>query len=138
MQDSEKRIAEKPSVTSKFKGVEYIGLVGSDVALDSYDNHKWLSTFMRGIKISKEYEKHTLGGIMAIPVESFIIGARANNSISILNSMLGTRTIINTIKTDYLYLSSTKVREAIKNQSSIIDMVNPKVKDIIYKYKLYY
>lgn len=104
---------------TKLFGTEYIGIIGSDTALETSKDLKKLSIFMRGIQIAEKYKEHTIGGIIAIPVQSFIITLRAGDSIDSLKGVFSDRPIIKTISTDYIDLSSTKVRKIIKNGSDL-------------------
>ena len=138
MKSDESLVAGKPSVKTKFLGTEYIGVIGSDTALDISKDPKKLSVFMRGIQISEKYKEHTIGGIIAIPVTSFIVSVRVGDSIESLKGLFSDRPIIATIPTDYINLSSTKVRRFIKS-GGVLDenFVSRGVKEIIEKCGLY-
>ncbi len=138
MQRDTALVAEKPSVTTRIPGAEYIGIVGSDAALDTSKDLKKLSVFMKGVQIPEKYNEHTIGGIIAIPVQRFIVSLRAGDLLDCLQGVFAGRPIMSVIPTDYLELSSTKVRKVIKS-GDIPDesLVRQKVKEIIQKYNLY-
>lgn len=138
MKRDESLVAGKPSVKTKLIGTEYIGVIGSDTALETSKDLKKLSVFMRGIQIPEKYKEHTIGGIIAIPVQSFIVSIRAGDSIDSLKGVFSDRPIVKTISTDYIDLSSTKVRKIIKNGSDLDKgFVSQGVNEIIKKYNLY-
>jgi nicotinic acid mononucleotide adenylyltransferase len=111
MKSDESLVAGKPSVKTTLVGTEYIGIIGSDTALETSKDLKKLSVFMRGIEMPEKYKEHTIGGIIAIPVKGFIVSLRAGDSIDSLKGIFSDRPIIKTISTDYIDLSSTKVRQ---------------------------
>jgi cytidyltransferase-like protein len=138
MKSDESLVAGKPSVKTKLFGTEYIGVIGSDTALETSKDLKKSSVFMGGIQIPEKYKEHTIGGIIAIPVQSFIVSLRAGDSIDSLKGVFSDCPIIKTISTDYIDLSSTKVRKIIKNGGALDDsFVSQGVKEIIEKYGLY-
>lgn len=138
MKSDESLVAGKPSVKTTLVGTEYIGIIGSDTALETSKDLKKLSVFMRGIEMPEKYKEHTIGGIIAIPVKGFIVSLRAGDSIDSLKGIFSDRPIIKTISTDYIDLSSTKVRQMIKN-GGVLDegFVSQGVNEIIKKYDLY-
>lgn len=130
-------IADKPAVKSKFSGTEYLGIIGSDCALDTSDAKK-LSVFMRGIKIPEKYKAHTIGAVIALPANGFVVGLRNEDSLDKLNGTFSERPIIATVVSeDFNNISSTKVRKAIKEGTSVNDLINPAVQEIISKHRLY-
>ena len=138
MKSDESLVAGKPSVKTTLVGTEYIGIIGSDTALETSKDLKKLSVFMRGIKMPEKYKEHTIGGIIAIPVKGFIVSLRTGDSIDSLKGIFSDRPIIKTISTNYIDLSSTKVRQMIKN-GGVLDegFVSQGVNEIIKKYDLY-
>lgn len=138
MKSDESLVAGKPSVKTAILGTEYIGVIGSDTALETSKNSKKLSVFMRGIQVPNKYQEHTIGGLIAIPAKSFIVTLRSGDSIDSLKGVLSDRPIVKTISTNYIDLSSTKVRKVIKNGGALDDgFVGRRVKEIIEKYSLY-
>ena len=94
MTDSSQVISGKSGVKSSIKGVEYIGILGSDAAINMASDEKKLSVFMRGIKIPKKYYENTIGGIMALPVNKFIVSLRKGDNIDALDGKIGERKIV--------------------------------------------
>ena len=138
MEDSEDQdLGGKPSVKSKIVGMEYVGMVGSDSAIEGSKNIKWLSIFMQGIKIPERYKENTIGGIMAIPVSSFIVGLRAGDSLDFLNGKIGDRPIIRVIDAKQKGNSSTQIRTRLKSKIPVSDLLNSEVEKIINQYNLY-
>lgn len=135
--ESDLLIADKPTVKSKFSGTEYIGIIGSDHALDTADAKK-LSVFMQGIKIPEKYKAHSAGAVIALPASYFVVGLRAEDSLDELNGTFSGRPIIAAIASQNVNnISSTKIRKAIREGTSINDLVCPAVQEIISKYRLY-
>ncbi|MCC2646399.1 MAG: hypothetical protein K0R02_464 [Rickettsiaceae bacterium] len=120
-------------VKSVFSGLEFIGVIGSDTALALNNNKSALASFMVASAIPDQYKEHTLGGLMALPVEKFIIVLRGDDNLSLLKGNLGKRVIIKTIRNKKYeqLLSSTLVKKAIKNGEGIDGMVSQSVKEII-------
>lgn len=138
MKRDESLVAGKPSVKTTLIGTKYIGIIGSDTALETSKDLKKLSVFMRGVQIPEKYKEHTIGGIIAIPVQSFIVSIRVGDSIDSLKGVFSDRPVIKTIFTDYIDLSSTKIRKIIKNGSALDKgFVSQGVNEIIKKYNLY-
>lgn len=137
MQEDNQLIAGKSSVKSKIAGVQYIGIIGSDTAFEAKQDSKKLSVFMKGIEVSEKYAHHTIGGIIAIPVQSFIVSLRAGDSLEAFNGKLGDRPIIHTVNTKYPHVSSTKIRTIVKNHGSIDNLVSAGVNEVIAKHTLY-
>jgi nicotinic acid mononucleotide adenylyltransferase len=126
-------------VESKLPMTTYVGIIGSDVALEIVEpeNTKKLSHFLKGERIPKKYREHTIGGVMGIPVESFIIALRDGDSIEALRGFIEERPIIATIFTRYPDVSSTKIKELFKKKESIDSLVSASVKTIIDERRLY-
>jgi len=125
-------------VKPAFAGVKFIGLIGSDTALSLSANKEAASTFMTGIKIITKYEAHTLGGCMALPVDSFFVAMRENDNLTILNGSIHGRRILAVIKNDTEQTtSSTKVKKDLNQGHNINAMLSAPVIEIINKYDLY-
>lgn len=132
------KVKDKTIVKPAFEGVEFIGIVGSDTALSLAPNEKALSTFMTGLQISEKYQTHTLGGLMALPAESFIVTLREGDDLSSLNGKIRDRKILAVIESEQEQtLSSTAVKKALKKGVSITPMVSEPVIEIIKKHGLY-
>ena len=128
----------KPVVKPAFVGMNFIGLIGSDTALLLGSNKEAASTFMAGIEISTKYAAHTLGGCMALPVNSFIVAMRAHDNLASLNGKIYNRAILAVIESDNEQtVSSTKVKKKLKQGHIISTMLSKSVIEIITKYDLY-
>ena len=126
------------TVMPKFKGLEFIGVVGSDTALKLTPDKSSSIAFMSGTVISSEHENHTWGGCIALPVSSFIVSMRAGDDLSTLNGMTGGRKIIETITPkQYNDASSTLVKNLMKNQQSTDKWLSEPVIKIIEENRLY-
>jgi len=127
-------------VEPKYEGSTFIGIIGSDTALAMAkpDAIKARSLFMTGLKIPEKYYNHTLGCLMSLPAESFIVSIRAGETIIELNNQIGDRpiraVIENEVESD---LSSTKTKKEMKEGSPIESMVSPGVAGIIHENGLY-
>jgi cytidyltransferase-related domain len=131
---------DKPRVKPAFDGTSFIGIMGSDNALALATNEKERTAFMSGIQIPKRYENHTLGSIIALPVDSFIVVVRATDDITPLQNKLGDRPFV-TAKApseEPRMLSSTAVRQALKEGKDVSLMVNEHVLKVIKDHKLYF
>ncbi|MFN7710709.1 MAG: nicotinate-nicotinamide nucleotide adenylyltransferase [Holosporales bacterium] len=123
----------KPSIP----GARFFGLIGSDTAFELAKDAKKRDTFMAGMQVPKKYAAHTIGGVIALPAEGFIISLRNDDSIDQLEGKIGDRPIVDSYTTYAPFTSSTKVRAAIKAGKSIEDMVPEEMIAIIEKYNLY-
>lgn len=126
----------KEVVRPAFEGMRFIGIIGSDVALQLHGDA--VSTFMTGVRVDKKYAEHTLGGCMALPVKSFIVAQRESDDLSSLNGKVCDKEIITTIDGgNDRTKSSTAVKRALKNGEAINSMVSDPVIEIIEKHGLY-
>ncbi|MBU4269746.1 hypothetical protein KJ644_02455 [Candidatus Dependentiae bacterium] len=116
---------------------EYIGIIGSDLALSGQKNEKARDEFMSGAIVAQEYKKHTHGCIIALPVKSFVVTIRNGDNIENLNNKIGNRKIIAKIETKFGDISSTKIRNFTKSKKSINSLVSNNTAKIIKEYKLY-
>ena len=130
-------ISGKPAVKSAIEDVKYIGILGSDTAVDTVNDKKKLSVFMRGVKIPEKYHTNTLGGIIALPVSEFIVSLRKGDNIADLDNRIGDRPIIATLKPSDNTASSTKARNKIKHDEDTTSLISPEVINIIEYNKLY-
>lgn len=129
--------AGKQTVKSRIAGVEYIGIIGSDAALDIVGDQEKLLVFMRGIKLSEKHKENTIGGILALPIDRFIVNIRPGDSLQTLQGKIADRPIFATIMANSFDISSTKIRTLLKSKNSIDDFINKEVIDIIIRNKLY-
>lgn len=128
----------KPTVKPAFVETKFIGLIGSDTALSLGANKEAASTFMAGIEIPTKYAAHTLGGCMALPVNSFIVAMRAHDDLTSLNGKVHNREIVAVIESENEQIvSSTRVKKELKQGHNISTMLSKPVIEIITKYGLY-
>jgi nicotinic acid mononucleotide adenylyltransferase len=136
--DESKVINDKPAVKSRILGVEFIGMVGSDTALSLQANDKALSTFMKGIQIPEKYYEQTVGGVIALPVNQFIVSQREGDDLTPLEGKIGDRPIIAVLENKSGHaLSSTAVKKTMNEKQSIDEMVSPSVREIMTREHLY-
>lgn len=82
----------------------FIGILGEDNALGlgkacadplcEQLRRDHLAIYMRGLPIPSQYECHSLGSIMALPVESFVVNLRTRQNLDELDGAIGDRKII--------------------------------------------
>lgn len=119
-----------------FPGTQFIGVIGADTAY--YPDQKAFWYYMRGLKIAEENAKDTLGAIVAIPVEGFILAEREGYDIAALKGRVVDRPIISTIKDESTQaISSTMIKKNIIQQESISELVSSQILRIIQKFDLY-
>lgn len=136
--DPTRQLNNKPTVQPAFVNTQFIGLIGSDVALDLSKNEEALNPFMQGIAIPKKYSEHTIGGIISLPVATFIISQRIGDDLTPLNGMVGNRPILAVIegKTTAQH-SSTAVKKNLQQGLPLTQLVSPAVENIIREKGLY-
>lgn len=130
-------IAGKASVSPAIPNTSFIGILGSDAALKTLQDKKKLSVFMRGIKIPEKYKTHSAGVVIALPVEGFIVQIREAEHANQLNGKIGKKPILATFNINNPGISSTAIREAIRNNEDVSDLVDKEVLNIIKHYHLY-
>ena len=146
--DPSRTINDKPAVKPAFEGTEFIGIIGSDsamgLAIPNQDPKKeqarqrQISYFMRGVQISKKHARGTIGGLIALPVDTFIVAQREGDDFSALKGKVGDRPILATIQSPaHNRASSTQVKKKLKTHKPIDQMVDPAVIKIIHKDRLY-
>lgn len=136
------------STVSPLDEMEFIGLIGSDVALklstpttdikaEDY-RKKWLSVFMKGICIPEKHKESSTGCIMALPVSNFIIGEREGSDISPLQGFIGTRRIIAVYRDSEQALASSSVaKTTLRRNEAVNHLLDQKVISIIKRHNLY-
>lgn len=128
----------KTLVEPAFPGLTFIGIVGSDTAMAIANAPDSLRAFMRGIRVSDKYHNHTIGGLMALPAQSFIVSMRSGDDISSLENNIADRPITEVFTSDNERgLSSTQIRKNIQAGDSIDTMVSPGILKIIEEQGLY-
>jgi nicotinate-nucleotide adenylyltransferase len=133
----EHKVAGKQAVSMKFENTECIGIIGSDTALWVVTDPKYLALFMRGVKIEEKYREHTTGTITALPVTSFIVAMRQDDSLESLGGKIDDRPILTVIETSYATTSSTQIKRRLVSGQSIDDLISPFVLESINKHRLY-
>lgn len=148
--------AKKNPLHFNFGIKEFIGILGSDNALklglpssdpeEEESRKAHLEIYMRGLAIPKEYEEHSLGSVMAIPVAKFIVAIRSEDDIDELNNMIVDRPIIGVFNVDssYLRTSSTEIRRIVSSSERLSEIsgelkhkIHPRVLSLIYDENLY-
>lgn len=128
----------KPLVKIALPGLKFIGVIGSDTALSFHNNPKADRVLLTGIQIPEIFYNHSVGGLMALPGESFIVAIRKDDNISHLENKINNRPIIEFIKSEKSEgLSSTGVKKALHEGKSIDSMVSNGVAKIIKEKGLY-
>lgn len=136
------------TVVPAFKGTQFLGILGSDAALDmtqpqsepEKESHriKKLSVFMNGIPLTEKHAKDTIGGIIALPASGYIIGQRQQDDLSVLKGKMADQPIVGILSHDGTRaVSSTQIRERIKKGQPMADLLHPKVAALIQARKLY-
>lgn len=118
-------------------GSEFVGIIGSDVVREIQSDSKKSRVFMRGVKIPEKHKDTSVGTVMALPVNGFIVVHRAGDDPLDLESHFAGRPILHTFKTPYDELSSTRIRALVKDGKPIVDDVNESVRHIIIENELY-
>jgi len=141
-------IAGKPAVKSAFEDAKFIGIIGSDTArklaiphedaAKERERQKEIGVFMRGIQVTQKHAQDTAGGVIALPVEAFIVAQREGDDLSALKGKVEDRPILATIQSaTHKQVSSTLVKKMLQQQKPIDQMVDPKVRKIIEAERLY-
>lgn len=120
------------------KDINTLGIMGVDVADSLCRDTKKNGIFMRGIPVPEKHRDTTIGAIMAIRADRFIVSTREKENLNHLDGAVVDRKIVAEIKlTQYSNLSSTQVKKRITEQSLHPDMLNPLVYAFITQEKLY-
>ena len=131
-------IARIGSVKPAFKGMYFIGVIGSDTALRLGAHQDSSSPFMTGIQIPEKYKHNTLGGCMALPVKSFIVAMREEDDLSPLRgSVRGKKILVVLEARSERRTSSTAVKKALVHGEPTDSIMSRPVREIIEKYGLY-
>jgi cytidyltransferase-like protein len=121
--------------------VEIVGIIGSDVITEKFFgpdkvlSEKYLKVFMRGIPLAEKHYEDTVGALMALKANSFLVALRGNIDLSYLNGYVHDRPIRAMIQSrDY---SSTEVRNAIKEKRAFEKLLAFPVQAVIKEEGLY-
>jgi cytidyltransferase-like protein len=121
--------------------LEIIGVIGSDVVTESLMgqnkefSEKYRSVFMRGIPLKEKHHEDTVGALMALKANSFLVALRGNIDLSHLEGKIDDRPIRTFIPSKNS--SSTEVRNAIKNDLPFEQFLSFPVQAIIKQEGLY-
>lgn len=121
--------------------LDIIGIIGSDVVTetlmgtDKELSEKCRSVFMRGIPIKEKHYQDTVGALMALKADSFLVALRGNVDLSHLEGHIYDRPIIDFIQSKNN--SSTEVRNAILSKQPFEQFLSFSVQAIIKEEGLY-
>lgn len=79
--------------------ISFVGIIGSDVVLeklmgpDKELNEKYCSIFMRGLPLKEKHYKDTVGALMALRANSFLVALRGEIDLSHLDGKIHDRSI---------------------------------------------
>ncbi|MBP9694718.1 MAG: hypothetical protein KBE16_08430 [Alphaproteobacteria bacterium] len=136
---TEPDVSKNGFVKPVFAGMSFIGIVGSDTALAVAKSEQALSTFMTGNLLTEMHYEHTVGGCMALPVESFFVVMREGDGIKSLEGKIGQKKMAAVVDahSDEKGFSSTKAKKILSEGGSLESMLSEPVIDIIRKHHLY-
>lgn len=121
--------------------IDIIGIIGSDLVTetllgpDKALGEKKLSIFMRGIPLADRYHNDTIGSLMALKANSFLVALRGEIDLSHLDGMIADRPIRAFIQSGTI--SSTQAKLAIQNKHPFAHFFSPEVTEIIMQEELY-
>lgn len=121
-----------------FEGVQFIGMLGSDVVGYLAPNKETSVAYMTGTEIPEEFHAHTFGSCMALPVNEFVVALRKEDDRDAIGSHLHGRKIHAIISVEeWDSLSSTAVKQALSKKKSIDLLISRTVREIIEQHSLY-
>jgi len=121
--------------------VEFIGIIGSDVITenllgpDKTLSDKYLGIFMRGLPLAEKHYEDTIGALMALKADSFLVALRGDVDLSHLHGKVHDRPIRACIQS--MQTSSTQVRKAINSKTDFEHLVAVSVQELIKQQGLY-
>lgn len=121
--------------------LDIIGIIGSDVVTenlmgpDKELSEKYRSVFMRGIPLKEKHYQDTVGALMALKADSFLVALRGNVDLSHLEDRIYDRPIRAFIQSKNN--SSTEVRNAIRNKQPFEQFLSFSVQAIVKQEGLY-
>lgn len=121
--------------------IDVVGIIGSDVVTetlmgpDKEPSEKYRSVFMRGIPLKDKHYEDTVGALMALKANSFLVALRGEIDLSYVDGRIYDRSILAFIPSKDL--SSTEVRNAIKNEEPFEQFLSFPVQTIIKQEGLY-
>ena len=123
------------------RNIEIVGMVGSDfiteqmMGPDPVLAEKYERVFMRGLKLDPKHYEDTIGALMALKASSFLVSCRGDVDLSHLNGYIYDRSIAAQI--DSSDVSSTQVRQAVRDRQPFEHMLSFLVQGIIKEMGLY-
>lgn len=121
--------------------IDIVGIIGSDVVTDTLMgpdkelSEKYRSVFMRGLPLKEKHYEDTIGALMALKANSFVVALRGDINLSDLNGKIYDRSILAFISSKDR--SSTEIRNAIKNKKPFEHLLSLPVEAIIKQESLY-
>ncbi|MDE3055630.1 MAG: adenylyltransferase/cytidyltransferase family protein [Verrucomicrobiota bacterium] len=121
--------------------IDVVGIIGSDVVTetlmgpDKELSEKYRSVFMRGLPLKEKHYEDTVGALMALKANSFLVALRGEIDLSHVDEKIYDRSIRAFIPSKDN--SSTEVRNAIKNQKPFEQFLSFPVQAIIKQEGLY-
>lgn len=112
--------------------MDVIGVIGSDVVLDQIGNDKYNRVFMRGIPLTEKHYHDTIGALMALKADSFLVTLRGDVR---LDDKVRDRPVLAFIQSDTT--SSTEVRNAVKEKGAFEHLLAFTTQAIIKQEGLY-
>ena len=116
-------------------------MIGSDVVTenlmgpDKELSDKYRSVFMRGIPLKEKHYHDTVGALMALKADSFLVALRGDVDLSHLENHIYDRPIRAFIQSKTI--SSTEIRNAIRNKQPFEHLLSFPVQAIIKQEGLY-
>lgn len=133
----ERTVLGKSTVKTIIPDARFVGVVGSDVVIETAKSERKCAVFMEGIKIGNSHKDTSVGTALALPVEEFIVSVRDEDDLLPFEGKFCNRPIIKEIRTPFHDLSATRIRQLVKEHRSIDGLVNEGVKNIIMSHNLY-
>lgn len=121
--------------------IDIIGIIGSDVVTeilmgpDKNLSDKYNSVFMRGLPLKEKHYDDTIGALMALKANSFLVALRGEIDLSHLDGKIHDRSICAFVHSKNS--SSTQVRNAIKNKEPFEQFLSQPVEAMIKQEGLY-
>jgi nicotinic acid mononucleotide adenylyltransferase len=121
-----------PGPRKPIEGIEFLAMVGSDNATKDWSDHDAIP-FMEGHPLPLHYHKHTIGGIMALPVTGFVVALRNRGDLpAAWPSTIQGRPVIATVHDpESQWISSSLVRECLERSLPIDHLVDPVVESML-------
>lgn len=122
------------------EALHFTGMIGSDTMFNlvnpSEKFSKYSKLFMRGVPLPERHRNDPAGAILALSVDSFIIGLRYGAEPSEQPVQLEERSVIGYVETGYI--SSSLIRSYLIEGVSVNKLVHESVMDYIHENGLYH